>query len=406
MVRKNQLIKTDQLKFFKKDNSWLAKLGEKRAKFLRKLVNGMKRFNEKEIQLPFEPAIISAEIIHRGNGVSWFHDNKADDCKLLLRVEGLDEEGIGMHLTEIAKVLQWILWVPLIGDPNTSKQAPDRVWRESTFTNPASFLVSYVNDSKVDVLEDLVADRWDAGMMLGGSDQVKNLIYKHISNDNEELKTTIIEWLRYLKWHQEFDWEEVSEYVLFGSTNPKLNIFWENEEYNKPESYTSNIVWTSENRNIADNIRKIVAEVPGFEDLKERLEQEALEEEEAKNSVNEDTAEAQSSTNAMSSCNSTTPPKVVFRPDMPCNGEKKVEFVSHFMRHTLWKNSPMTSWKKRLVSPFEMNVKPVEVKSGNQAKYSKSRKQVSRKKKVMKVKYKKKSGKKGRSTKKKSRRKY
>jgi len=50
-----------------------------------------------------------------------------------------------------------------------------------------------MDDSKIEVLEDLVVDRWDSGMMLGGSDKVRQLIYKHISADNEELKNSITE---------------------------------------------------------------------------------------------------------------------------------------------------------------------------------------------------------------------
>jgi len=193
MTKKKEPTKTY---LSKNDSSWLAKLGVKREKFLRKLVRG---FNENDIHLPFDLAVNSAEIIHLGNGASWFHESKVDDCKLLIRVGGMDEEGVGMHLTEIAKVLQWILWVPLIGDPNTSIQHHDRVWRETTFTNPAFFLVSYLEDCKVDVLEDLVTDRWDSMMMLGGAAKVKSLIYKYISNDNSELQTRIMEWLRFLK---------------------------------------------------------------------------------------------------------------------------------------------------------------------------------------------------------------
>jgi len=125
MSNKNTLMSYPQ-KFGKRDQDWLSKLGEKRSKFLRKLAQGVKRYRDGEICLPFDLQINSAEIIYRGENESWFHDNNANECKLLLRVKGLDDEGLGMHLTEIAKVLQWILWVPLIGDPNTSRQAPDR----------------------------------------------------------------------------------------------------------------------------------------------------------------------------------------------------------------------------------------------------------------------------------------
>merc|ERR550534_1859573 len=113
-------------------------------------------------------------------------------------------------------------------------------------------------------------------MMLGGSDKVRNLIYNHISSENVELKRSIAEWLRFLKWHQEFDWEEVSEYVLFGSINSKLDIFWESEDYVMPDSYTATAIWTTERPNTVDNIRKIVAAIPGFEGLKAMLATEAV----------------------------------------------------------------------------------------------------------------------------------
>jgi len=112
----------------------------------------LKRYSDGESCLPFDLQLTAAEIIYRGESASWFHDDNVNECKLLFRVKGLDEEGLGMHLTEIAKVVQWILWAPLIGDPNTSRQAPDRVWREKKFSNPAEFLLSNVDDSKVDVL--------------------------------------------------------------------------------------------------------------------------------------------------------------------------------------------------------------------------------------------------------------
>jgi len=385
MVKKKQPKRLDLQKFSKRDNSWLIKLGEKRSKLLRKLVLGMKRFNETDVLLPFDRTICAVEILYRGNCTSWFHD-KVDGCKLLVRVQGLDEEGIGMHLTETAKVLQWILWAPLIGDPNTSRQAPDRVWRESTFTNPGQFLLSYVDDTKVDILEELVAGRWDAGMMLGGAMKVKNLIYKHISNDNEELKKSIQEWLRFLKWHQEFDWEEVSENVLFGSHKPKPDIFWENEDYEIPESYTSTTLWTAEKPNMADNIRQIVAEVPGFEMLKTMLDEEAAidaEEGEREGSNFDDGVEGKESVSIFTTpvrCPESlipSPTGAVFRPDMPYRGANKVAFESYFMRHTLWKNSPVG--RKKRPFPFEVTARRKATKVKSSKPSSKKHKSASKK---------------------------
>jgi len=386
MVKKKQPKQLDVQKFSLRDNSWLGKLGDKRSKLLRKLVLKMKRFNEEEVLLPFNRTIRSVEILYRGNNASWFHD-KVDGCKLLIRVKDLDEEGIGMHLTETAKVLQWILWAPLIGDPNTSKQAPDRVWRESTFANPAEFLLTYVDDSKVDTLEELVAGRWDSGMMLGGAVKVKNLIYKHISNDNEELKKSIQEWLRFLKWHQEFDWEEVCENLLFGSSNPKPDIFWENEDYEVPESYISTTLWTPDKPYMADNIRQIVSEIPGFEELKAILEEEAavdVEDVDQKDSSLDDSGDGQSllSTPGSPVLRSQTPvfspASAVFRPDMPYKGANKVAFESYFMRHTLWKNSPVG--RKKRPFPFEVTArrKVSKVKSSKPVRLSKKKKPVSR----------------------------
>jgi len=138
-----------------------------------------------------------------------------------------------------------------------------------------------------------------------------------------------------------------------------------------PERYTSNIVWTSESRNIAENIRKIVAKVPGFEELKASLEEEAKFEIEMK-SESEDAAEAQSSRSsfrtrpARLSLNSVNTPTSVTK--MPYNGAKKIAFNSHSTREK------------------------------NSTKYSR-RKQVS-KKKAVKAKTKKKSAKRNRSSKK------
>jgi len=385
MVKKKQPKQLDVQKFLSRDNRWLGKLGDKRSKLLRKLVLKMKRFNEEEVLLPFNRAIRSVEILYRGDKASWFHD-KVDGCKLLIRVEDLDEEGIGMHLTETAKVLQWILWNPLLGDPNTSRQAPDRVWRESTFANPAEFLISYVDDSKVDTLEELVSDRWDSGMMLGGAVKVKNLIYKHISDDNEELKKSIQEWLRFLKWHQEFDWEEICENVLFGSSNPKPDVFWESEDYEVPESYISTTLWTPDKPNMADNIRQIVAKIRGFGELKTMLEEEAtvdVEDEEKDSSLDES-----SSGHNFVICSSSPAPRpqspvhsatdAVFRPDKPYQGANKVAFESYFMRHTLWKNSPLG--RKKRPFPFEVTTrrKLSKVKSSKPIRLLKKQKSVSR----------------------------
>jgi len=367
-------------KLSKKDNYWLAKLGEKRSKFLRKLVSAMKRFNEKTLSLPFDLPIISAEILHRGKEISWFHSN-IDSGKILLRVKGLDDEGIGMHLTESAKVLQWILWVPLIGDVNTSRQAPDRVWRESTYSSPSDFLLTYIDDSKAGILVELVADRWDSGMMLGGANNVRELIHQHISKDNEKLKTIVREWVRFLKWHQEFDWEEIAEYLLFGS-GIKLDVFWKNQDYCIPESFTSTNLWSPEKPNIAHNIREALAEVPGFEDLKQALDEEAsMMLEVPTDSVSNDQVmseakpEVQCSytnfqTTARRSMDMFTPPQNIgFRPDLPYCGANRRAFENHFMKRALWKKSPMgPPRRKRRCSMLSRNTKTKRAKLPKQPK--------------------------------------
>jgi len=380
--KKKRPVMFNPTKFSKKDSSWLSKLGDKRSKFVRKLVTAMKRFNEETLSLPFDLPIASAEILHRGREVSWFQNN-IDSGKILLRLKGLDEEGIGMHLTESAKVLQWILWVPLIGDINTQRQAPDRVWRESTYPSPSDFLLSYIDESKAEILEELVADRWDSGMMLGGANRVRELICKHISKDNEKLKTIVHEWLRFLKWHQEFDWDEISEYLLFGS-GVKLSVFWKNEDYCIPESFTSTILWSPEKPNIAHNIREALAEVSGFEDLKETLEEEAsmtYELELPTDSVSGDKlmrderADVHCSytnfkTTAPRSMDMFTPPqKFGFRPDRPYSGANRRAFESHFMKRDLWKNSPMgPPRRKRRCSMVSRDTKTKRAKLPKQPK--------------------------------------
>jgi len=169
-------------------------------------------------------------------------------------------------------------------------------------------------------------------MMLGGSENVRNLIWKHISADNEKLKSSISNWLRFLKWHQEFDWEEVAEYVLFGNSMPKIDAFWENEQYQVPEKYVSTLVWTPSRPNLADNIRKIVAAVPGFFYLIDR-EVEAQDEEEA---ANADKGIGQSSLEGFVTFGkqSTVSSQSL---DLTLNGGNFFAFESLFMRHTVWK---------------------------------------------------------------------
>jgi len=129
-------------------------------------------------------------------------------------------------------------------------------------------------------------------------------------------------------------------------------------------------VWTPESHNIAENIRKIVAEVPGFEELKARLEEEAKFELEMK-SESEDTAESQSS---------------------------RSSFRTRPARLSLNSVNTLTSSVTKIThnGANKMALNSYSTREKNSTRYSK-RKQVS-KKKAVKAKTKKKSVKRSRST--------
>jgi len=152
-------------------------------------------------------------------------------------------------------------------------------------------------------------------------------------------------------------------------------------------------VWTSESRNVAENIRKIVAEIPGFEELKARLEEEAGIELEMK-SESEDTAEVQSSRRthpsrlSLNSVNTRTIDSYFTK--MPNNSANKMAFNSH----TRTIDSYFTKIPYNSANKMAFNSHCTREK--NCSRYSK-RKQVS-KKKAMKTNTKIKSGKRGRPT--------
>jgi len=184
--------------------------------------------------------------------------------------------------------------------------------------------------------------------MLGGSDNVRNLLWKHISTDNEDLKSSINEWLRFLKWHQEFDWEEVVEYVLFGNSMPKLDIFWESEEYHVPEKFVSTSVWTPGRPNFADNIRHLVSSVPGFFYLVDEKEVPNAEKGMGQSTLDGFvTFEQKSSVSSQSG----------YLPNIPFNDRKGVSSESLFMRHIVWKNSSFDDVKGFTSSKNPMKVK-------------------------------------------------
>lgn len=343
-------ITRDPSKIQKVDNPWMDKLGKKRAKIIRKLCLRVNSLATGEVEIPFDIAVTSIDMIYRGHKETWFHDNNAEDCKLVVRLDGLDDEGIGMHLSETAKVVQWVLWNPLIGDPNTSRQAPDRVWRESEYSTPAEFLLSYVNTNKAGILSDLVADRWDAAMILGGAERVKTLIAKHIRSDNQVLKDSITQWMGRLKWHQDWDWEDICESTIFTLNGPKFDIFWEDESYEIPDSFYASEIWSRDNPYIAHNLRYIVTDVPGFEEIRETLHAEELKIQEWEQSQEGSRSNSAGSSAARSLdgleefstpqrpifkslTRATSGRRAGFRPDMPYNGANKLAFDNHFAKH-------------------------------------------------------------------------
>jgi len=107
---------------------------------------------------------------------------------------------------------------------------------------------------------------------------------------------------------------------------------------------------------LAENIRRVVAEVPGFIFLKSRIEDESttnedkqLEYASSKGGVDGQRSLDTSVIFGENSSVSTSPNgKVDFRPDMPYNGANKIAYESQCMRHTTWKTSfPNKGTEKR-----------------------------------------------------------
>merc|ERR1719319_201186 len=103
------------------------------------------------------------------------------------------------------------------------------------------------------------------------------MIDDHIRDDNEELKSCIMTWLKPLKWHQEWDWESVSEGAMFGDSAPRIDIFWESEDYEASEVFKLTPIWSKDTPNHADNVREILAAIPGNEQLQDDLDRELVE---------------------------------------------------------------------------------------------------------------------------------
>merc|ERR1719285_415938 len=187
--------------------------------------------------------------------------------------------------------------------------------------------------------------------------------------------------------------------MLFGSINSKLDVFWKSEDYCIPERFTSISLWTPEKPNIAQNLREIVAELPGFEDLKEELQEEALmnlEVEEPKKSDSEDRitneeiageqfSEGKYDTTVLRSMDVNSPPllKVGFRPDMPYTGANRQAFKAHFVKRALWSTSPLgDERKKRKCSMAPMPQEVTKVKRVKIPKNPKNRKVLKKRKAI------------------------
>lgn len=224
---------------YKKKWSDLGSLAKRQQTLLKKLDTRMQLYGSGMFALPINRPVESVSILCRGDDpTSWFRDDKST-CKLLCRVKGLDDEGLAMHLTELAKVFQWILWQPLLAD---SKTHPERCWREETYSTPSEFLRDMISEKQQKTLIGLCGDRWDTTMMLGGNSNVVQLIKDHIKADNDALKSSIADWMRDLKWHQEWDWERLAETAFFNRAG-MFDVYWENESYTVPDRFTEHVVW-------------------------------------------------------------------------------------------------------------------------------------------------------------------
>jgi len=134
-----------------------------------------------------------------------------------------------------------------------------------------------------------------------------------------------------------------------------------------PEKYFSTVVWTCNRPNLADNVRRVVADVPGFMFLKSRLYDESKNEvEESEHAGMKDGVNGQLSSDTSvkfgekSSVSPSTNVNIDFRPDMPYNGANKIAFESHFMRHTIWKNSFLNKGTEK--RPSSAKSKPKKLK--------------------------------------------
>merc|ERR1719495_2092662 len=94
--------------------------------------------------------------------------------------------------------------------------------------------------------------------MLGGVTKINALIDKHIRLDNDELKSSILVWMKGTKWHQEWDWESITERTLFSQVHG-FDIYWESTAYEVPSRFNVLKLWAKGEEDVLENIRKQLA---------------------------------------------------------------------------------------------------------------------------------------------------
>lgn len=257
----------------RKEISSIKRLPAKKQRYIKKLITRLSKLGTDEIVMPIDRSITEVIVLYKGDAPSWFHDIEKDECKLLIRIEGaIDDEGLGCHLTEEAKVFQWILWQPLLGE--NSKAHPERCWREENFATPGEFLASKVHGKYRGEIKRVCRGRWDTAMMMGGASSVEKLIDKHIRVDNLALRTCILTWTKGMKWHQDWDWESIAESSLL-TKGHGLDVYWEGSDYLIPSSFKPVILWSNEQPDVMNNIRKALLALPPFKCLEDSEDSEA-----------------------------------------------------------------------------------------------------------------------------------
>ena len=123
-----------------------------RSSFIvKRLSNGLEKYEKGTLQMPCTVPIKSVSITNKKS--SWFCTKTSVTCKVLIRVENYEEEGLNSLLTESAMVIMWGLWNPLIGDSKNSRTAIDRFTREKKYAKPAEFLISFIDDKTEELVK-------------------------------------------------------------------------------------------------------------------------------------------------------------------------------------------------------------------------------------------------------------